>query len=67
MSKPSPESIEKLLSAIPDVDLRTIVKAYALTHPTMNDAFSKNQREHESEKAVFDYASAVKRCYRHIL
>ena len=67
MSKPSPESIEKLLLAIPDDDLRTIVKAYALTHPTMYDALSKNQREHESEKAVFDYASAVKRCYRHIM
>ena len=67
MSKPSPESIEKLLSAIPDDDLRTIVKAYALTHPTMYDALSKNQKEQEPEKAVFDYASAVKRCYRHIM
>lgn len=67
MTKIAPDSVDKLLSSISDEDLRSIVRTYALTHPTMFEALKGGKEESVSKVVAFDYASEVKKCFRHIM
>lgn len=67
MAKHSPESVDKLLSSISNEDLRLLVKSYALTHPTMYEALQGGIEDSASKTIAFDYATEVKRCFRHYM
>ena len=67
MTKYSLDAIDKLLSSFSDEELRSIVRSYALTHPTMIEALKGKNDESMSRAADFDYSDEVKRCYRHFL
>lgn len=67
MAKYSPDSVDKLLSSLSDEDLRSIVRSYTLTHPTMYEALIGGEEESASKTIVFDYASEVKRCFCHYM
>ena len=67
MAKYSPDSVDKLLSSISDEELRSIVRAYALTHPTMFEALKGGGEGLASNVVAFDYASEVKKCFRHYM
>lgn len=66
MTRISEQSIDKILSSISDEDLRTIVRNYALTHPTMYEAL-KSLGMPAPKAAVFDYKTEVARCFRHFM
>lgn len=67
MTKITPYSVDKLLSSISDEDLRSLVKSYALTHPTMYEALQGGIEDLASKTIAFDYVTEVKRFFCHYM
>lgn len=67
MTNISEQYLDTILSSISDEDLRTIVKTYALTHPTMYEALKCSFGVLSSKAAEFDYKTDISHCYRHFM